>query len=189
MKKLISIGASLMLAVSVFSAGVVGVNPPQNGSVVFTPAGGLVMTTSFAYPFQTAPLMQLYSSATNVTYTSTTTNFVITSVGTGGATNYSVAWSAFVGGTKMAFGSVISGAGTNVVIPFPFAYAAAPVVTVSGNSTNVSATVGIQSITATNFTILTSSNSTNQWISVGTVYNPQSEYTGPNPVNNKVLTP
>ena len=189
MKKLISIGASLILAVSVFAAGTLGVNPPQNGSVVFTPAGGLVMTTSFAYPFQTAPLMQLYSSATNVSYTSTTTNFVVTSVGAGGATNYSVAWSAFVGGTKMAFGSVITGAGTNVIVTFPFAYAAAPIVTVTGNSTNVSSTVGIQYITTTNFAVLTSANSTNQWISVGTVYNPQTEYQGQNPLSNKILTP
>ena len=192
MKKLISIGASFILAVSIFAAGTLGFNTPQGGSVVFTPAGGLIVTNSFAYPFQTAPLMQLYSSATNVTYTSTTTNFVITSVGAGGATNYSVTWSAFVGGTRMQSGtsSLVAGGATYWTNIFSYPYASAPSVVVSGSllpsaTNNV---VVVSSVSATGFVTATgNTNQTVYWISIGTVYNPQTEYQGQNPLSNKIV--
>ena len=191
MKKLLSIGASLMLAVSVFATGNEGVNPPQSG--VITPANGVTsVTNTFAFPFQTTPLLVVYAAATNSTpitnSTLTTTNFVI-SWPVNGSTNASFAWSAFVGGTKMAFGSVVTGGGTNVSVVFPFTYATAPQVFITGSSTNSQNIIAVTSVTATNFNALSNGNSTNSWMSIGTVYNPQTEYQGQNPINNKVLTP
>ena len=179
-----------MLAVSVFATGNEGVNPPQSG--VLTSSNGVAgITNTFAFPFQTVPLLVVYAANTNGTPITnaliTTTNFGIT-FPINGSTNNSFAWQAFVGGTKMAFGSVVSGGGTNVSVTFPFAYATPPVVTASGNSTNTTGIASVTAITITNFTILSQTAATNSWISVGTVYNPQSEYTGQFPVNNKVLS-
>lgn len=191
MKKLISIGASLMLAASVLATGNEGVNPPQSG--VLNPATGVInVTNSFAFPYQTVPLLVIYSAATNGTPITniflTTTNFAF-SYPVAGSTNASFAWQSFVGGTKLTYGTVISGGGTNVTVTFPFAYAAAPSVVLTGQSTNAANTVGIPSISTTNFTVLSNGNSTNSWISVGVVYNPQTQYQGQNPPNNEVVTP
>jgi hypothetical protein len=174
-----------MLAVSAFATGGVGVNPPQSGTAVFTAAGGLVVTNTFAYPFQVAPVATIFGSSTNAfTYTTTLTNIIITSAGGTGATNYTVAWNAYVGGTRAEAGSqVMSTTTTNVT--FPNAYAIAPVVTLTGSATTN--TPAVTSITTTNFAITIVGSGTIQWTSVGTVYNPPSDYTGQNPRNNTVI--
>jgi len=70
-------------------------------------------------------------------------------------------------------------------VVFPQAYATLPSVVLTGNATNAS----VSTISLTNFTILGPVVQTNQWISIGVVANPTSEYTGMFPVNNKVLAP
>jgi len=188
MKKILLICAAATLAVSAFATGSVGVNPPQSGVITVT-NGAQSVTNTFAYPFQTTPVLVVYCNATNGTPVTnnfvTTTNFAISFPVAG--TNDAYSWQAYVGGTRMQSGSVISGGGTNVTVTFANAYAVAPVVVVTGNSTNAANTIGIPAITTTNFTILSNGNSTNQWISVGTVYNPPSDYTGQNPRNNTVI--
>lgn len=187
MKKIFSILSILALAVSAYATGNEGVNPPQSG--VINPAINTTsITNTFAFPFQTTPVMIVYSAQTNgtpITNSITTTNFTL-SWPVNGSTNASFAWQAFVGGTKMAFGTATNGIG-NTSVAFPFAYASAPVVLITGNNTN--GVVAVSAITATNFTINSLTAQTNSWESIGTVYNPQSEYTGPFPINNKVLTP
>jgi hypothetical protein len=190
MKKILSIGAALMLAVTVFATGNEGVNPPQAG--ILTPANGVTaITNQFAFPFQTTPLMVVYAAATNstpITNTITTTNFTI-SYPANGSTNASFVWQAFVGGTKMCFGSLTNVAATATNVAFPFAYALPPVVTASGQGTNAANVIGITAVTTTNFTLLANASQTNYWHAIGTVYNPQTEYQGQFPANNKVLTP
>lgn len=186
MKKLISIGASLMLAVSAFATGNEGVNPPQVGTIVFNTGSGLVQSTNFAMAFQTPPVAVIFGSSTNTfTYTTTTTNITVTSGGGTGATNYTVGYSAYVGGTRLEYGTgTIATAATNVTFPNP--YALAPVVILNGTTTNVLATTP----TTTGFFVTNNASvatSAFTWISVGTVYNPASENTGQNPPSNKVI--
>jgi hypothetical protein len=191
MKKLISIGASFILAVSAFATGNEGVNPAQGG--VLTPASGVSsITNTFAFPYQTVPLMIVYAGATNstpITNAITTTNFTL-SYPVNGSTNASFVWQAFVGGTKMCFGSSTNVAATSTSITFPFAYATPPVVVATGQGgTNSQNVVSVTAVTTTNFSLLANASQTNYWQAIGTVYSPQSEYQGNFPVNNKVLTP
>jgi hypothetical protein len=187
MKKILSIGAGLMLAVSAFATGNEGVNVPQSG--VITPGATPNITNSFALPYQTVPLIVIYASATNGTPITngviTTTNFSFSFPAAG--TNDTYAWQSFVGGTKEAFGTnLVATATTNVT--FPFTYATPPTVVCSGSLTNVL----VSAVTTTNFTETVSGGASStgvNWISIGTVYNPQTEYQGNFPVNNKVLTP
>jgi hypothetical protein len=184
MKKIISILAGVSLVATVFATGNEGVNPPQSG--VLNSGNVQGVTNTFAFPFQTVPVLVVYPQNTNAspfTNTITTTNFYTLF----GQTNDSISWQAYVGGTKEAFGTnLVSTATTNVT--FPFAYANPPVVVCSGSLTNVF----VSAVTTTNFTetVLGGASSTGvNWISVGTVYSPQTEYQGNFPINNKVLTP
>lgn len=188
MKKLISIGASLMLVVSAFATGNEGVNPIQTGVATFTTAGGLVVTNTFALQFQTAPVALLAPSSTNTfTYTASPTNIVITSGGGTGATNYTVNWTAYIGGTRIEAGAVQNVAGTVTNVMFPNPYAVAPIVVGIGSATNTTAVVGISSITTTNFSIYCTISNTVDWMSIGTVYNPQSPNTGTFPTPNTTV--
>jgi hypothetical protein len=196
MKKLTSIGASLMLAFSALAAGVVGVNPPQSGVLNFDGATTLVQTKTFAYPFQTTPLVTINGLLTNnspfTVSAVTTTGFTLT-VTTLATTNASVAWQAFVGGTRLQSGilantSASSTAGWTNTFSYP--YAAIPSVVVSGSAlagaTNNGVTVS--SVSTTGFSVATgNTNQTVYWQSVGTVYNPASENVGQNPVSNKIV--
>ena len=189
MKKLISILAGVVLAVNAFATGNEGVNPPQSG-LIANAVTNQITTNSFAFPFQVAPVLTIYPIATNGTPVTnvfvTTTNFAISFPPSG--TNAAFGWSAVVGGTKMEYGtqSFIVGTGsTNIT--FPAAYAVAPVVVVTSGLTN--APTAITSITTSNFTISSYQTQTNQWMSIGIVASPASEYTGMFPVNNKVLAP
>lgn len=189
MKKLISIGASLILAVSLFATGNEGVNPPQNG--VITVANSVPnVTNTFAFPFQTTPLLVVYCNAANGSPITnnfvTTTNFAISFPALG--TNDAYAWQAFVGGTRMQSGTFSAGAGTNILFNYP--YASTPSVVVSGSLLPAATNnmIVVYSASATNFSINTgNTNQTVYWISVGTVYNPSSENVGQNPPVNKVV--
>jgi hypothetical protein len=185
MKNLIIICASLLLSATCFSAGTVGVNPPQSG--IINPATGTTsITNTFAYPFQSTPIVVVYAAATNstpITNSITKTNFVL-SWPAAGSTNASFTWQAFVGGTRMQSGTqAMSTTSTNVA--FPNAYSVAPVVIVNGSAT--SNAPAVSSITTTNFTITIVGSGTMQWISVGTVKDPQTEYQGKFPKSNPVI--
>lgn len=186
MKKIISICSAFLVAASAFATGNEGVNLPQIGTSYVT-NGVSAFTNTFAFPFQNTPLVVVYSSLTNGSPTTntfvTTTNFA-TSFPPGG-TNAAFTWSAFVGGTKMAFGTATNAAASATSVLFPFTYASPPSVVLTGNTTNAF----VQSTSITNFVILGQAVQTNGWISIGAVYNPQSENQGVNPPNNKVLTP
>jgi hypothetical protein len=187
MKIILSILFGAALAVNAFATGSEGFNPPQSGTI--NPATGIFnVTNTFAFPFQTTPLLVVYSAATNGTPITnnfvTTTNFSI-SYPVNGSTNASFSWQAYVGGTRMESGTqtVLANVATNIT--FPFAYAVPPVVVISGGVTNLPSAV--VAVTTTNFTLNSNATSTNQWISVGTVYNPPSENVGINPPSNKVI--
>ena len=187
MKKILLIGAAFALAISAFATGNEGVNPQQNGILNYNSSTTLIQTNTFAFPYQSVPVVTVQGLSTNgAPFTVsgiTTTNFVLTTTANS-TTNASVAWQSFVGGTRLQYGSnTVSTTSTNV--SFPYVYAVAPAVTISGISTNLL----ITAITLTNFTIgdATAAATGYSWISVGTVANPQSEYQGPFPVNNKVL--
>ena len=192
MKKIISILAGLGLGASVFATGSVGVNPAQNGILNLT--NGLAsITNTFAYPFQVAPVMFFYATATNQTPITnnfvTTTNFSI-SYPVNASTNGIVAWTAYVGGTRMQAGSIAFNSGTVTTnISFANAYYTAPNVVVTGGvlGNNTNAFPVVTAITATNFTLSAGETQTVQWMSVGTVANPASENTGLNPRNNTIL--
>ena len=186
MKKLISILAGVVLAVNAFATGNEGVNPPQSGVLIGT-ATSQILTNQFAFPFQTAPVVTIYPGSTNGTPVTnsfvTTTNFAISFAPAG--TNTAWAWTAAVGATKLQYGTSTNALASSTSVVFPVAYASAPVVVLTGNTTNAF----VATVSTTNFTILGQAVQTNGWISIGTVANPQSEYTGMFPVNNKVLAP
>jgi len=106
MKKTISILAGVILAVNVFATGNEGVNPPQSGVLTGTTTASSI-TNTFAFPFQTAPVLTVYPTLTNGTPVTnvfvTTTNFAISFPASG--TNTPFAWSAAVGATKIQYGS------------------------------------------------------------------------------------
>ena len=190
MKKIISIGASLVLAVNVFATGNLGVNTPQSGVLLST---NLVtgITNTFAQPFQSTPLLYVFASATNGTPVTnafvTTTNFGIT-FPVNGSTNNSFAWSAFVGGTKLQSGANTNTAAASTTITFPTTYALPPVVVVTPQGgTNAANVAAVTSITSSNFVLLANASQTNYWMSVGTVAYPQTDYQGANPGSNKIL--
>lgn len=191
MKKTISIFTCLMIAVAVFATGNEGVNPPQSGVIIPTSATPNI-TNTFAYPFQSVPLVIIYSSLTNGTPITnnfvTTTNFGFSFPTPG--TNSSFAWQAFVGGTKMDFGANTNIAAASTTIPFHFTYASPPVVVVTAQGgTNAVNAVTVTSVTITNFVLLANASQTNYWQAIGTVYNPQSPYTGQFPRDNTLLVP
>jgi len=190
MKKIISICAVFSLAISAFAAGNEGVNPPQSGVLNFSAATTLIQTNTFAFPYQSVPVVLIQGLATNgAPFTVsgiTISNFVLT-ISASATTNASVAWQSFVGGTRMQSGSVNTGANTNVTVTFQYPYAVPPVVVAVGSQTNQTVAIPTSLITTTNFQIVTYGNSTNSWISVGPVAYPQTDYQGNFPVNNKVL--
>ena len=190
MKKIISICAAFSLAISAFATGNEGVNPQQSGVLNFNASTTLIQTNTFAFPYQSIPVVTIQGLSTNdAPFTVsgiTTTNFVLT-VTANATTNASVAWQSFVGGNRMQSGTVNTGANTNVTVTFTYPYAVPPVVVAVGSQTNQTVAIPTSLITTTNFQIVTYGNSTNGWISIGTVANPQTEYQGNFPVNNKVL--
>ncbi len=194
MKKLISIGASLMIAVAVFAAGSIGVNPPQKG-VLYPANGTYSITNTFAYPFQTTPLLVVSAGATNSTPITnsvlTKTNFVI-SWPVNGSTNASFSWSAFVGGTRMQSGTFVAGSGgaSTLTNTFTYPYAIAPSVVVSGSLLPTATNNGVVVSTVTTTGFIVSTGNTNQtiyWQAIGTVANPQTEYQGQYPRSNPVI--
>lgn len=173
---------------NIFATGNEGVNPPQSG--VITPATGTTsITNTFAFPFQTVPVMVVYSALTNgtpITNSITTTNFTL-SWPVAGSTNASFAWQAYVGGTRMQSGTNTLVANTLLTNTFAYAYAVPPVVVVSGNNTNTTAVVAVISVSTTGFVEESVTSQAGSWISLGTVYNPPSENVGANPPSNKVI--
>ena len=167
MKKLILILAGIGMAASVFATGNEGVNPPQTGVTTFTQAGGLIVTNTFAFPFQTAPLALLSPSSTNTfTWATTTTNLIITSGGGSAVTNYTVNYAVFVGGTRMQSGTNAVTAGVLLTNVFTYPYALIPSVVVSGTSTNTTGVVAVTSVSTTNFVEESTTTQNASWISV-----------------------
>lgn len=185
-----------MLAVSALATGAIGPNPPQSGVSTFT-ANTWTNTITFAYPFQSVPVINSFyvSGATNsLPFTNnavTTTNFniIVNTTNSLGTNQAVIAWQAYVGGTRLESGTNALVAATPLSIVFPFPYAVPPTVVASGSSTNaaVSVTIGISGISTTNFTAASGTAQMVSWIAVGTVASPQSPNSGLNPQNNTVL--
>ena len=170
MKTLLSIVGVLAIALNTFATGAYQIDSPQNGVVTFT-GTNQSQTITFAPGFSRVPVMQVFGSSTNaspITNSVTSTNFTISVA----STNLSVAWNAYLGYPRLQKGTVVSGGGTNVTVTFATPYAYAPVVSVDGSSTNASSITGLGSVTATNFTILSGANTTNQWQAIGEAYAP-----------------
>lgn len=170
MKNIISIGVGLMVAASAFATGTPGVNPPQTGTIVNTNVAAIqYFTNTFAYSYQTPPVVMLFNTGTtNVlpfTNVVTTTNFIVQSA-TNGFTA-SILWQAFAGTPRIqgfTFTNVAAIA-TNITFPAPYAYP--PVVVVVGESTNVAATVGVYNVTTTGFSFICNQGQTNQASVIG----------------------
>ena len=160
-----------------------------NGSffVVIATSSSYVATSSTGISWG---LQGIRNSFGTNTITSIAYNTITNSYIAAGTNGQSYAWQAYVGGTKMAFGTTTNAAGSATSVVFPFTYASPPTVVISpqGGTNSVNA-VSVMSVSITNFTVLATVVQTIGWISVGTVYNPQTEYQGNFPVNNKVLTP
>ena len=171
MKNLLTIGATLLIAINCFATGAVPGNSAQSGVVGFTSATGLSLTNTFSVPFTISPVVTTYNlvaSSTVSAITITTTNFVLTVTNLAGTlTNGSVAWQAYLPYDRIQSGSQ-TGASTNVTFGTP--YFSAPTVVIS-QSLQASATNGmaaITSISATGFTFQSATtNQTFYWIANG----------------------
>lgn len=175
------------LAISASATGTLGPNPPQSGVINYTGTNQSA-TVTFPYPFQTTPLLFLQAAATNSTPLTnsvlTTTNFTVTVA----ATNASLTWSAYVGGTRLQSGTNSITGGTPVTNTFAFPYSQLPVIVASGSSTNTaSAAVAVTSFSTTGFVIQSTTSQAVSWIAVGTVANPASANTGTYPGQNAVI--
>jgi hypothetical protein len=173
MKKLISFGCSVCLAVSVFASGEYGPNVPQTGVLNFPP--GTVLNSSsnmFPFAFSVPPVMIFYATTTNSAPITnnfvTTTNFGVQSASTNNAI---ITWTAYLGYPRMQSGlTVIAATATPTNVAFAVPYAYPPSVTISPSVTNSGACV--LAVTTTNFTMQGLVICTNSWTAFGQAFNP-----------------
>ena len=173
MKTSISIFAALALTVSAFADGAIQANSPQAGVLTFNATTGLVITNSYPIPYTAQPIVTVYSSSTNNTPFTvsgvTLTNFILT-VSANATTNASVTWSSYVGYPRFQTGFSSLTAGTPYTNAFSTPYAFTPILNIEGSATNSAASVGIISITVTNFIIQSYISQTAYWSLLGTAY-------------------
>lgn len=162
----LSVVAIALSAVNAFATGAQGVNPYQSGIINTATNGAAIQysTNTFAFPFQTVPVVTLFSlGQTNVlpfTNVVTTTNFIVQSATNG--FNASIAWQAYAGTPRIQAFTFTNVAAIATNVTFPYPYAQVPVVVVIGQSTNVAATVGVYNVTLTGFSFICNQGQTNQ---------------------------
>lgn len=168
MKKLLLLAASFALALNTFATGSVAINTPQSGYDTFatnSPAYTSI-TNVFSPAFTYTPVVSVFltSGPTNalpLTTVVTTSNLVVT-INT--STNCAVVWSANAGYPRIQFGTNAITGGTSITNTFATPYASIPSISVDSSTTN---SVGLTTVTTTNFIIATPVSQTVYWEAIG----------------------
>lgn len=170
MKKILSLLAGLVLVVSCFATGNIGVNPQQNGviSIVTNGAASLFYTNTFPYAYQSVPVVALFNlgntNALPFTNVVSTTNFIL-ELNT--PTNSTVAWQSYIGTPRIQSGTNVTMGTLTTNIPFPGPYAYNPTVFCQAFSTNAEAAIAVTAVTTTNFTVRCNLTEMFNWFSFG----------------------
>lgn len=171
-KKIISLFSAVgLLAVAqlAHATGGVGVDPVQTGSLTFSVSTGFYITNQFPYSYTTPPVVQLAAGTTNaVPITNifvTTTNFAVSVNATNPASQ--VNWTAFVGYPRVLTGTNALTGGTPSTNVFTTPFAFAPIVQLTGASTNSIGVVALISVTSSNFVLQSTTTQTAYWGALG----------------------
>lgn len=177
--KIISLfSAVVLLAASplAFATGGVGVDPVQTGSLIFNVSTGFYQTNQFPFAYTTPPIVQLFAGTTNaVPITNifvTSTNFAVSVNATNPASQ--VNWTAFVGYPRVQVGTNALTGGLLATNVFVTPFAAAPIIQITGASTNTSGVVGLISVTSSNFVLQSTTTQTAYWGALGIAASPGS---------------
>ncbi len=180
--------AMILCGLKSFATGAEGINPTQQGLINATSNSAAIAyyTNTFAFPFQSLPVVTLFTvgTVTNaMPYTNvvTTTNFVVQFATNGFSPT--IYWQAYIGTPRiisMTPTNQTAGTATNILLPATYAYP--PVVVVTGQGSASNAFVNVYGITTTNFTLFSNQLGTNQvlvfgiWASPSTSANTQAGY-------------